>query len=101
MTFYDELIRFSSDTNTLAVQTRFSRGVSRMDKKFTMLVPSNEAWQKIRLSHVTSHKSLFDGRASHPVRQRCKSGTRSAFMSVWTSFIENPQSRLASSNERH
>ncbi|XP_043193338.1 fasciclin-1-like isoform X1 [Amphibalanus amphitrite] len=55
-----------SDTNTLAVQTKFSKGVSRMDKKFTMLVPSNDAWKKIQMEYVTSHKSLFEGRASHP-----------------------------------
>ena len=57
-----------SDTNILAVQTKFSEGISRMDKRFTMFVPSNAAWKKVQLEYITSYKSLFEGRASDPVR---------------------------------
>ena len=62
------LLFLFSDTNTVAEGTEFSNNVRLMDQKFTMFVPSNEAWEKIRLEYVTSHKSLFEGRATYQVR---------------------------------
>ncbi|XP_037077554.1 fasciclin-1-like isoform X2 [Pollicipes pollicipes] len=54
-----------SSTSALAAQDRFGDNVRRMDRKFTMFVPSNLAWEKLKRQLPTSHKSLFSGKASY------------------------------------
>lgn len=53
----------TSLSNKLAEQDTFSNKVGDLEKNFTLLVPSNEAWLKIKKSSPSIYKTLFSARA--------------------------------------
>jgi len=52
-------------TSALATQDGFADDIRRMDKQFTMFVPSDSAWKEARRQWVTSVKYLFEGSAEY------------------------------------
>jgi uncharacterized surface protein with fasciclin (FAS1) repeats len=50
-----------SNTFDLGTQEHFNEQLNNKDVKFTYLVPTDQAWQKLKTEYATAHKVLFMG----------------------------------------
>ncbi len=62
-TVYEKLEKdpMMSSAFSLGNQDHFNDQLSRTDRKFTYLVPSNAAWEELSKKYSTAHKQLFMG----------------------------------------